>query len=114
MKVSLQFDRHAVALAAGTESTLEEVLYPNLLSTYDESCAEKRGKLPKDDLRWVIDSLRISNVLHSTEAPLNLLSVSQLCDLGLKVCFDADNCIVRDIRSNEIVLRGRRENNQCV
>jgi hypothetical protein len=28
----------------------------NVLSTYDDSCAEKRRKLPKDDLRWVIDS----------------------------------------------------------
>jgi hypothetical protein len=60
------------------------------------------------------DSLRISNVLHCPEAALNLLSVSHLCDLGPEVCFDADKCKVQDICSNEIVLRGRRENNLYV
>jgi hypothetical protein len=58
------------------------------------------------------DRLKISNLLHYPHASLNLLSVSQLCDLGLELCFDAEKCIVRDIRSNEIVLRGRRENNK--
>ena len=41
----------------------------------------------------------------------NLLSISQLCDKGLKVIFESDYCTIHQRDSKEIALKGMRYNN---
>jgi len=51
--------------------------------------------------------IRITNAMFSPNASMNLLSVSQLCDLGNRVHFDAQHATVYN-RSGRVVLRGKR------
>ena len=41
----------------------------------------------------------------------NLLSISQLCERGLKVIFDKSSCNTYDCKTNECILTRFRENN---
>jgi len=41
----------------------------------------------------------------------NLLSISQLCDKGLKVIFESDHCTIHQKDSKEEALKGMRHNN---
>jgi len=41
----------------------------------------------------------------------NLLSISQLCDKGLKVDFESDYCTIHQKDSKEVALKGMRYNN---
>jgi len=41
----------------------------------------------------------------------NLLSVSQLCDKGNHVGFTSNQCLITNIKSGEVVLRGKQHNN---
>jgi hypothetical protein len=59
-------------------------------------------------------NIMLQNVLYCPDVALNLLSVSQLADLGLTITFDATKCVVKRKDNNEIVLTGRRENNLYV
>ena len=40
-----------------------------------------------------------------------MLSVSQLCDKGNQVAFLPDQCLITNIKSGDVVLRGKRHNN---
>lgn len=59
-------------------------------------------------------NILLQNVLYCPDVALNLLSVSQLADLGLTITFDSTKCVVKRKDNNEIVLTGRRENNLYV
>ena len=41
----------------------------------------------------------------------NLLSISQICDKGLRIIFDDSTCDVLDKKSNTCILSGFHENN---
>jgi len=41
----------------------------------------------------------------------NLLCVSQLCDRGNHIGFSSDQCLITNIKSGDVVLRGKRYNN---
>jgi hypothetical protein len=56
-------------------------------------------------------NISLTNVMYCPDVALNLLSVSQLADLGLTITFDSTKCIVRRNDNNSIVLTGRRINN---
>ena len=44
----------------------------------------------------------------------NLLSISQLCDKGFRVCFDAHACHVNDSNTNQVIYIGKRNENVYV
>ncbi|KAK8608159.1 hypothetical protein V6N13_023590 [Hibiscus sabdariffa] len=56
-------------------------------------------------------SILIDNVLYVNGLKHNLLSISQLCDKGFNVLFDASGCKIIDIETNRIVLVGHRIGN---
>jgi len=53
----------------------------------------------------------IENVLLVEGLKHNLLSISQLCDKGLKVTFESNHCLICCASSNEVVLVGKRIQN---
>ena len=53
----------------------------------------------------------LENVLLVEGLKHNLISISQLCDKGYKVCFYANSCEVSCLESNEIKLIGNRVGN---
>ena len=53
----------------------------------------------------------IDNVLLVDGLKHNLLSISQLCDLGHKVIFEKSHCIIHCISENKTILMGQRQNN---
>ena len=56
-------------------------------------------------------SSNIENVLFVKGLKHNLLSISQLCDKGMKVIFESMNCQVVNVKTNKIVFVGHREGN---
>jgi len=50
----------------------------------------------------------IKNVLLVEGLKHNLLSISQLCDKGLKVIFESNHCLICCASSNEIILVGKK------
>ncbi|KAK8578905.1 hypothetical protein V6N13_142162 [Hibiscus sabdariffa] len=56
-------------------------------------------------------SILIENVLYVNGLKHNLLSISQLCDKGFNVLFDANGCKIVDIETNKIVLIAHRIGN---
>jgi len=57
------------------------------------------------------DTLEIKDVLLVEGLKHNLLSISQLCDKGLKVIFESDYCTIHQKNSKEIALKVMRHNN---
>ena len=56
----------------------------------------------------------IENVVLVDGLKHNLLSISQLCDGGLKVIFDESSCKIFYCKTNECILTGFRENNDYI
>ena len=59
------------------------------------------GKIGKS-LSHSIDNVYLVDGLQD-----NLLSVSQLCDTGNHVGFSSDQCLITNIKSGDVVLRGK-------
>ncbi|EOY19682.1 Uncharacterized protein TCM_044860 [Theobroma cacao] len=57
---------------------------------------------------------QISHVLLVKGLKHNFLSISQLCDKGLRVCFDSTKCEVIDMSTNKISFIGNRLKNMHV
>ena len=53
----------------------------------------------------------INNVLLVHGLKHNLLSISQLCDLGYKIVFERDTCLIYNHDMSNILFRGFRNNN---
>jgi Pol polyprotein, beta-barrel domain len=56
----------------------------------------------------ISNDLSISNVLLVESLNFNLLSIAQLCDLGLTCLFSPNDVIVISIKDNELMFRGFR------
>lgn len=54
------------------------------------------------------DNLLLCDTFLVPQLALNLISVGQLCELGLDVCFSNSGCYVQDPKSGEILGTGRR------
>ena len=50
---------------------------------------------------------QIKNVLLVENLKFNLLSISQLCDKGFRVCFEANVCHVINSSTNQIIYIGK-------
>jgi len=57
------------------------------------------------------NTLEIKDALFVEGWKHNLLSISQLCDKGLKVIFESDYCTIHQKDSKEVALKGMRHNN---
>jgi len=57
------------------------------------------------------NTLEIKDVLYVEGLKHNLLSISQLCDKGLKVIFESDYYTIPQKDSKEVTLQGMRHNN---
>ena len=57
------------------------------------------------------NTLEIKDALFVEGRKHNLLSISQLCDKGLKVIFESDYCTIHQKDSKEVALKGMRHNN---
>lgn len=53
--------------------------------------------------------LSLPDVYYIPKLAMNLVSISQLCDLGYNVLFSSTCCIVQDPRSKRVIGIGRRE-----
>ncbi|RVW94231.1 hypothetical protein CK203_034851 [Vitis vinifera] len=53
----------------------------------------------------------IESVLLVVGLKHNLLSISQLCDKGFKVIFEASHCIIKDIQNDKTIFMGHRCDN---
>ena len=57
---------------------------------------------------------QIKNVLLVENLKYNLLSISQLCDKGYRMCFEANACHVINSNTNKIIYIGKRHENVYV
>ena len=57
---------------------------------------------------------QIKNVLLFKNLKYNLLSISQLCDKGYRVCFESNACHVINSTTNQIIYIGKRHENVYV
>ena len=57
---------------------------------------------------------QIKNVLLIKNLKYNLLSISQLCDKGFRVCFESNACHVINSTTNQIIYIGKRHENMYV
>lgn len=56
--------------------------------------------------------LSLDDVLFVKGLTANLISVSQLCDQGLKVNFTKSECVVTN-ENNEVIMKGARSKDNC-
>lgn len=106
--------RHELIIDSGCSNTSvfnKEHLLNYYHSPYDMRVANGevmtapgRGTLP-------LVKLTLTGVLWCPDICVNLLSVAQLCDIGLIVTFDSAKCVVTHKHSKEVVLRGVRKGN---
>ena len=57
------------------------------------------------------DNPSIENVLLEDGLKHNLISISQLCDIGYKVLFDKKECTIFDSITNKVIFTGNRKHN---
>jgi len=54
------------------------------------------------------EKVKTRNVLFITGLKHDLLSVNQICDQGHEVVFISRNCVVRNLDTGEIIIKGMR------
>ncbi|EOY17397.1 Uncharacterized protein TCM_036559 [Theobroma cacao] len=57
---------------------------------------------------------QIRHVLYVKGLKHNLLSISQLCDRGFRVCFDSHGCQVINVNINKVAFIGKKIKNMYV
>ena len=64
-----------------------------------------KGKVGKNSFPTIDNVLLVDGLKH------NLLSISQLCDMGNKVIFESSHCIIKNEKENKILFLGHRHEN---
>lgn len=59
-------------------------------------------------------AVKLKDVLYCPKVSANLLSVAQLADMGLDSIFNQHGCVVKNRKTGEIVMVGKREGNLYV
>ena len=72
---------------------------------------DEKGKIIRMCIIGNTSSNFIENVLLVRGLNHNLLSISQLCDRGYKVNFEASHCAIIDKTTNKIKFFGKRHKN---
>ena len=62
-----------------------------------------QGRIIGNDTFSLIESVLLVDGLKH-----NLLSISQLCDKGFKMIFEASHCIIKDIQNDKTIFMGHR------
>ena len=57
------------------------------------------------------EKVKVGIVMYVDGLKHNLLSVSQICDQGNEVVFQSNGCVVRELDTREIVIKGIRTPN---
>jgi len=57
------------------------------------------------------EKVKVGNVMYVDGLKHNLLSVSQMCDQGNEVIFRSNGCIVRELDTGKIMIKGIRTPN---
>jgi hypothetical protein len=70
-----------------------------------------KGKVKGLDKITISNDLSISNVLLVESVSYNLLSVAQLCDLGLICKFSPNDVVITSIKGDELIFKGFRYGN---
>ena len=65
----------------------------------------RQGNIGNDTSSLIDNVLLVDGLKH------NLLSISQLCDKGFKVNFEASHCIIKDIQNDKTIFMGHRCDN---
>jgi hypothetical protein len=65
-----------------------------------------KGKVKRLGKFAISNDLSISNALLVESLSYNLLSIAQLCDLGLICKFSTKNVVITSIKSDELILKG--------
>ena len=76
--------------------------------TFGDNAKEKiigQGNISNDISSLIESVLLVDGLKH------NLLSISQLCDEGFKVIFEASHCIIKDIQNDKIIFMDHRCDN---
>ena len=73
----------------------------------------KSGKIISIGMIGKLLSHSIDNVYLVDGLQHNLPSISQLCDRGNHVEFSSNQCLITDVKSGDVVLRGKRYN-MCI
>jgi hypothetical protein len=93
---------------------------PQMFTSLDENIDEQDKITFGDNLKGkvhglgkvaITNDLSISNVLLVAPLSFNLLSVGQLCDLGLQCLFTTTKVVVSKMDDESMVLKGFRYNN---
>ena len=64
-----------------------------------------QGNISNDTSSLIESVLLVDGLKH------NLWSISQLCDKGFKVIFEASHCIIKDIQNDKTIFMGHRCDN---
>jgi hypothetical protein len=70
-----------------------------------------KGKLKGLGNIVIYNDLSISNILLVESLSYNLLSVAQLCDIGLICKFSSKDIVITSIKSDELIFKGFRYGN---
>ena len=70
-----------------------------------------KGKILRIGNIQLTPLLVVRDVYYVKGLKHNLMSISQLCDLGHKVCFEASKCSVFDLNGIDILFVGNRKSN---
>jgi len=70
-----------------------------------------RGRILGRENAGIENSTTIENDLYVEGLKHSLLSISQLCDKGHKVNFEANTCTISNETSSKVLVIGRRVNN---
>ena len=54
------------------------------------------------------EKVKAKDVMYVDGLRHNLLSVSQMCDQGTKVVFSSRECVVHDLDTGKIIIKGKR------
>ena len=89
-------------------TTLSEEVGDNEEVTFGDN---GKGKVTGSGKIAITNDLSISNVLHVESLSYNLLSVSQLCDLGLTCTFSDVDVVVSSKTNDALIFKGFRHGN---
>jgi hypothetical protein len=92
----------------GGEEMFEELDRENLPCKYVIYADNSRGKVLGNGKVAISNDRSLSNVMLVEEIGYSLLSVSQLCDAGLKCLFLPKEVIVSSLSDDSLVFKGYR------
>ena len=92
----------------GGREEFVEITNENLPSKYVIYADNSKGKVNGIGKVVISEHNSLSNIMLMDQIGYSLMSVSQLCDTGMKVCFYPDEVIASKLSDDLQVFKGRR------